>query len=465
MGLRDLYNNPLDGIDTYSLFHQKAKINTDWEASIFYNRAEGMIKYGFDELVGIILNIQATDEHIWQIDKNAKRMGLKAPMDMLNRLIKECNGIPPLKVEAIPDGYWCPAGTPFAQIRNTVEGFGEMVTWFEPRLMKGWWGSTSATRAFHMHQYLRAKQEEYGYDDSFMWRFHNFGYRGHQTDESAYWYDTAMAIFLPGTDAFHVARHLPNATLGSIPALAHKVTQQFDNEMDCYFRAIDMAAEDEATRVAIPIDTYDADRYTADFLLTLTAYARKKNVILVNRPDSGDTFGQAVDIWHKKRASNIQNTAVIIGEGMSLDRMMKSDARFEAQGVALNFINYGYGGANYADMTRDTLGWALKTCYSNKADRMKFGMTRLKQSTPGFVDVDYNPKSGNMTIVPEFETDNSLYDTIFEYNGFGLPQYYPQTWDDIQTTALIQDGKQKVINISSEIDDKIQVFKQKYGGK
>jgi nicotinamide phosphoribosyltransferase len=44
--------------------------------------------------------------------------------------------------------------------------------------MMAYFPSACATEALNMRKYLEEKKEEYGYDDSFLWRFHSFGFRG-----------------------------------------------------------------------------------------------------------------------------------------------------------------------------------------------------------------------------------------------------------------------------------------------
>src|SRR5206468_12259697 len=169
--LSQLRRNPLVLTDAYNLSHQDLKCNTDWEVSHMYNRAEGMILYGFSEIVNEVLSIQITHEMIDEANESAKRMNLNFPDKVFRRVVDELNGYVPLNVEALPEGTWCPKGTPFAQISNTVEGFGELVTWWEPIFMMAYFPSACATEAFNMRKYLVAEQNRFGYDNGFLWKF------------------------------------------------------------------------------------------------------------------------------------------------------------------------------------------------------------------------------------------------------------------------------------------------------
>lgn len=388
--LKDIRRNPLLLTDCYNLSHQRLKCNTDWEVSHMYNRREGMILYGLHETAMTILNTQITMEMVEEADEYAKMMGLIFPRELFERLVEECDGYLPLQVQTLPEGTWCPTGTPFMQNRNTVEGFGEIVTWFEGIFMHSYFPSSCATESFHMRRYLESKKEQYGYDDSFLWRLHSFGFRGHKSLEDAYWAGTAWNLFLHGTDDFHTVAHTPNAIIGSIPALAHKVTQQFDNEYDCFVHSIKASAKVGEKVVALVIDTYDAHRVINEYLIPLSEVAKAEGVHIVLRPDSGDTWQQVVDIYRIVSENGITNVTTIVGESMSFENVKKADEYFEANEVPLNFVFYGVGAGFYKTLERDTLGWAMKTAYSNGKPRMKVVKSNpFKQSIPNVVHLKY----------------------------------------------------------------------------
>lgn len=61
-----------------------------------------------------------------QID--AVEMDMPFPRKLFERVVDELNGRIPLCVQVLREGTFVPKGTPFAQISNTVEGFGELVS-------------------------------------------------------------------------------------------------------------------------------------------------------------------------------------------------------------------------------------------------------------------------------------------------------------------------------------------------
>ncbi|MDK2600461.1 nicotinate phosphoribosyltransferase [Bacillus stercoris] len=385
------------------------------------------------------------------------------------RVVNELNGYMPLKVELLPEGTYCPPGTPFGQIRNTVEGFGDLVTWLEPIFMHVHFPSTTTTQALRIRRYLEQKQRQYGYDDSFLWRAHSFGFRGHRSLEDAYWAATSWSMFLKGTDDIHVVPHISDdAVVGSISALAHKVTQQFDDEFEGFKYSIDKTAEAGKGIVALVIDTYDPYRVINDYLYPLATYARSKGIHIVLRPDSGDTWDQVVAAYRVVHRNKFDNVSAIIGEDMSYENMIKADQFFEEKNVPLNFVSYGIGGGFYNYANRDTLGFAMKTAFSNGSTRMKFSSVPIKRSIPGIV-TPYYDEHGDLRV--RFERDNipmdSAYEVVYYHDeNFDEPvykEYNEKHWAEVRDRALKQDMSQHIIYLDEEIRDEIDKFRAHYG--
>ncbi|OME54073.1 nicotinate phosphoribosyltransferase [Paenibacillus odorifer] len=468
--LKDLRSNPVRITDAYNLSHQRLKVNTDWEVSHMYNRSKPMILFGLLEIINNILDKQITFWMIDQVEEEANRMGLIFPRELWMRVVTECNGYIPIEVQTLPEGTWCPVGTPFAQIRNTVKGFGEMVTWFEGELMHSYFPSTTATQALRMRRYLEQKQRQYGYDDSFLLRLHSFGFRGHRSLEDAYWAGISWNLFLFGTDDLHTAFHTPSANIVSIAALAHKVTQQFDNEYEGYKYAIKATADAGEKILGIVIDTYDAYRFLDEYLIPLAKYAQELGVDISIRPDSEDTWKQVV-IAYKNISRHylpITNVSAIIGEGMDFENVKKADAYFEQHGVPLNFVSYGVGGGFYNYINRDTLGWAMKTAYSNGKDRMKFSENPIKRSIPGVVGL-YRNEFGDLIVGKEDNisvADANLYMTVYHHsNSFEAPymkEYNDSHWRSVQELGLSQNTEQANIYLSDDIRSEIGEFQRRY---
>lgn len=468
--LKDIRRNPIMLTDAYNLSHQHLKVNTDWEVSHIYNRKEGMILYGFSEIVESVLNIQLTHEMVDEAVMKARKMGLTFPTELFRRVVDEFNGYMPILVECLPEGTWVPKGTPFAQIRNTAKGFGELVTWLEGIFLHSAFPCGAATEAFFLRRYLENLMKTKGFDKSFLIRLHSFGFRGHRSLEDAYWAGTAWNLFLFGTDDFHTMIHTINANMGSISALAHKVTQQYDVEFAGYIHTVDATNEKGEKIVAIVIDTYDANRFIREYLVPVANYAKTFGIHVVIRPDSGDIRQQVIDIYKKVEQYGLANVSVIIGENMSFANVKQYDWFFEANGVPLTFVSYGIGGGFYNHINRDTLGFAMKTAFSNGKPRMKFGMDALKRSIPDKVVVFKN-EDGLLAVEREKvwmasgDKIQNLYEKIYQHDSrFEKPFVKIADWDETQARALqyIDKDLQDRIVLSEGINELVKEFEATY---
>jgi nicotinamide phosphoribosyltransferase len=270
---------------------------------------------------------------------------------------------------------------------------------------------------------------------------------------------------------------MPDAVIGSISALAHKVTQQYESEFDCFVHTIDETAKSGEKIVAMVIDTYDAWNVINNWVVPLTQYAKEKGVKVVWRPDSGDVFKQAVAIYEIAKKNELDNIAVIIGEGMSFEEVKNFDKMFEIYAVPLNFISYGIGAGFYKTIERDTLGWAMKTAYSNGEPRMKLVKSNpFKQSIPNRVHLTYNDDGELM--VCDGANSEGIYYAIYSYLdesdaeyakflGISLlgdrvfcAEYDSQCYEEISEYALMQDTSQERIILSKETQDLIRISKE-----
>lgn len=460
MGIKDIRNNILLLTDAYNLSHFELKENLDFDVSHIYNRSKPMILYGFNEMVINLLNTKIEVDMVEDAQDYARKMDMHFPFDMFYKIATEFGGRIPLRVQALPDGTWVPKGTPFAQISNTEDGFGELPTYWEAMFLHSYFASGCATEAFWLRKYLKDNNYE-------LHRFHSFGFRGHHSLEDAYWAGTAWNLFLTGTDDFHTKQHTPNANIKSIPATAHKSIQPFDDEMDAYRRAIDKATTYKQKMVALVIDTYDPWDVIEHKLATILNYAKERGIHVVFRPDSGDLLEQALAINRNYGIYN--NWSVIIGEGMSRDNIVEMDKKLIQFGFPVKKMSYGIGAGFYKHIDRDWLGHAMKTAYSNGAPRMKIVKSNpYKQSIPNMVNLIIND-DGKMMV--DYTRDgpkhDGLYVDVYHYDErSSKPKMNRQTWDEIQAIALknlepkyLQMG----IKLSPLVETTILEFKERYG--
>lgn len=448
--------NIIEDTDFYNTVHHWMKKPLNWEGSHIYMRNRPGILFGMNELVhAITAPVKAKD--LLDAEAKAKSMGCKDfPSDMWRKVIYEFGGFLPLKIEALPEGTWCPKGTPIVQIRNTVAGMGELITWIEARLLGNFFQSGCATEAYTIAKYLK----EHNFP---MNRVHSFARRSYPTEELAIQGGKAWNLFLTGSDDLHVA----DGRIASIPASAHKVVQTFNEEFESYVYALSQAYVRGYKAVSIPIDTFNPYRFVSDYAEKLAVMAEQMGITLVFRPDSGDVVHQTVLLYNKTAKHGISwKQNVIIGEGMTYDKMVEYD-QILSDKVPLGNIFYGIGGGFHKHINRDYLGYAMKTCYAD-GDRMKFSADPVKQSLPGFIGIVNFGKTLEVRAVEHMGSENNMLRTIYEFdpNKSSNPQ---RLCDNIETLYNVDFKspllKQESVLIDYRLAEKIQKMREKYLNK
>jgi len=110
-------------------------------------------------------------------------------------------------------------------------------------------------------------------------------------------------------------------------------------------------------------------------------------------------------------------------------------------------LTWGIGAGFYNDLERDTLGWSMKTCFSNKKDRMKYTDSSIKRSIPGKVTLQR--KDERLVVYPQTQTQ---YDSDYVV----LNKAIPLTFKKIKENANIQDTIQNEIILSHELQAKMK---------
>lgn len=268
---------------------------------------------------------------------------------------------------------------------------------------------------------------------------------------------------MTGTDDFHSIKHATGGQL-SIAATAHKTIQQFDDELEAYYYSIDQAHNQGLKIVALVIDTYDPWRFIKHYSKKIAEYASDKAMTVVFRPDSGDVEKQAMELYAIMSNNGLlANTSCIIGEGMDFKKIKEYDALFEEYGMDLKWFNYGLGAGYYKHLNRDTLGFAMKTAYSNGADRMKFSADPIKQSIPGRIRLEREGDKITVRAGDEFTANHytNLLKEIYYSEGFPNTHQPPSY---IQTKANASRAKVNdvTLELSYAVQAKIEKFREKY---
>lgn len=445
--------NPISLTDRYSLSHYILKENLDYDISLLFNRGKPMILNGFNKIINDLLHIKLTERIVREEELKAKKEGGPFPIDMWMKIVEKFNGYLPLKVEGLEDGTWVPRNAPFVKISNTEKGFGEIPSWNESVCMEAFFTSGCATEAFKMRKYLDKNNLSSN-------RIHSFQSRSHRSTEDRLRASMAWDLFLDGSDDFITSGVTGYHAI--VPAEAHKVIQQFDDELSAYIHGIDATVKAGLKILSIVIDTYDPIRFIKKYAEIVARRGKEKGLHIVFRPDSGNVFEQTCMLYDLMLRIGCEKfTSVIIGEGMTFNKIKQYDNSFKYRGVPLSWVYYGMGGGFHNHITRDYLGFAMKTSFSNGKPRMKFSADPIKRSIAG--DVDLFKDKNNEMFVDLANKQGGLYRTIYYHDKYLIkPSFKRQSWKEIKAIASIQSDRQKVIKVSDDVNKMMSDIEKVY---
>jgi nicotinamide phosphoribosyltransferase len=353
------------------------QLNDDWYVNFFSKRKDEVI----DEYVQVLKDSLGLTE--------VETKHIEALHD-LNYL--------PIKIKALPEGWWVNVGVPVFTITNTLPEFYWLVNFLETSLSADLWKlSTSATIAANYKEVLTEWAEKTGDANFVPLQGHDFSFRGMSSTHDAGMTGMGHLLSFMGTDtipAIMNAKKYYNAKgpVGlSVPATEHAVmcANGKETEVETFRRLI---TEIYPTGiVSIVSDTWNLfdvlTKYTVE--LKDEILNRKPNALglakVVFRPDSGDPvdiicgtlFEMAVEpeekgaiecLWDvfggtiNEKGYKVLNERVglIYGDSITLERADEICRRLEAKGFASTNVVFGIGSYTYNYVTRDSCGFAMK---------------------------------------------------------------------------------------------------------
>lgn len=376
------------------------------------------------------------------------------PMDHLEDL--HDLGHLPLCIKSLPEGSLCPLRVPCITLYNTVPRFYWITNFIETILSNVLWGAmTSATIAYEYKKILNkwAKETE-GILEFVQWQGHDFSMRGMMGLEAAVISGSAHLLSFTGTDTIPAIDFLEryyNADCekeligGSVPATEHSVmcTGGKETELQTYVRLLTEVYPSGI--VSIVSDTWDFWRVLTETLPLLKSIIISRDGKLVIRPDSGnpvliicgdpdakvgspeykgalqilfETFGgHSTENGYRHLDKHI---GLIYGDSITLDRCQEICKRLAEKGFSSTNVVFGIGSYTYQYVTRDTLGFAMKSTYSeiNEIPQIIFKDPKtdngIKKSAKGLLRVNEDfTLSENVSWAEE---RGGLLDIVFE-NG------------------------------------------------
>lgn len=380
-------------------------------------------------------------------------------------------GYLPIRIKALDEGTLSPVGqnekmgVPQLSIVNTNPEFFWLPNFLESLMSSSLFlPTTSATSAFLYKKELVRHAKKTGYLTNLGhlgFSMHDFSMRGMALSEAALVSGMGhLAVFngsetlsaIPGVCEYYGADYTKELVAGTVAATEHSVMSaaMFEGftslkEKENYIRLL-TEVYPNAPFLSIVSDTRDYKDVVANILPSIKDIIMSRPGRLVVRPDSGDPVdiicgdpNSSDEFYHKGTYELLWNTfggtvngrgfkvldshvGIIYGDAITLARQKEIYRRLESKGFAATNLVLGVGSYTYQYISRDTLGFALKTSavMINGEWRAVYkepktaGQTINKNSYRGFVKVFYD--KGEMVAedgIP-FEEEGGLLTTVFE---------------------------------------------------
>ena len=320
-----------------------------------------------------------------KIDEADEKCRVYFGADYFNRegweyILNEHGGRLPVVIKAVPEGTDVPTGNVLVTIENTDPKCFWLTNYLETMLVEVWYPITVATLSNYVRRKLLGYLRRTGSDEGIDFMFHDFGYRGVSSQESAALGGAAHLLNFNGTDNIAgiemLREYYEPATedpIGmSIPASEHSTITSWgeEHEVDAFRN---MLTSYPTGPVACVSDSYNIWRACTEYWGTeLRMLINGRDGFLVVRPDSGDPplvdvkclklLGEALGANENDKGFKVLNPHVrlIQGDGVEYDTLDPIlDAMIHDSWAAEN-IAFGSGGGLLQKLNRDTQRFAFK---------------------------------------------------------------------------------------------------------
>lgn len=432
-----------------------------------------LIFYGLQQIMNEILHDPITMEEIDESDKffkTAKNGGqFRWNREVWEKVVKENNGIIPIKIEALPDGSTTFPGEPVIQI-TAKDGYGEMAAWFETKLLQVWANSERASLMRNWLEYNKNLVKECTNEDlnddqvtaKAQKMIVDFSDRSSMTPQESEWLGMGSLTVSPTTSTISAAYRAfkdngdrPVANL-AMPSIPHRVVQSYKHEKDAYLAVYDFTKGGVGSYVA---DCYDFRNAVTKYLVPLALRADKENkeeglnTIICARPDSGDPYEEVKFVLDEavkaglykevtardgRKLKVMTTLKVVQADGMKITTMKDINKRLIEAGYSpVDCVSYGVGGFLHDALSRSNMSAAQKLCEVGLERRpaMKCPLDEpVKESIPGRVKI-VREGEGKPTVKMADEDGKNEYITWFDgIDGHGVE--YKEKFDDVKNRVL-----------------------------
>jgi nicotinamide phosphoribosyltransferase len=298
---------------------------------------------------------------------------------MWDHIVDNLGGLLPVRICAVAEGTVVPVRNVMMTIRNTDKKCASLTNFLETILLQVWFPTTVATYSRECKKIILKYLIDTGTPEAIQFKFHDFGYRGVSSDESAMIGGAAHLVNFMGTDTVAGIEMLMiyyNAEMCGfgIPASEHSTMTSWgkENEGKAYENMLDQYP---TGLVACVSDSWDIDNAVDKIWgQDLHDKVMKRDGTLVIRPDSGDPVSVTLRIVESlgKRFGFTTNdkgykvldphVRIIQGDGVNIESIEAILSNFKAHGWSADNIAFGAGGKLLQAHDRDEQQFAIKCC-------------------------------------------------------------------------------------------------------
>ena len=334
---------------------------------------------GVQDLAQYIASIRITREEIDYAERIWALHGEPFDRAMWDYIADKLDGILPLRISAVPEGFLVNNQNILCVIENTDKFCWSLTTWIEtPALRAIWYPTTVGTTSYYIKQEILAYLEKSGDPTSIGFKLHDFGARGVSSLESARIGGAAHLANFLGTDTMSAIIHImdvygDDVSGYSIPAAEHSTITSWGRagEVEAYRNMLKQFAKPGAI-LAVVSDSYDIYNACKMWGTELKDEVIASGATVVIRPDSGDPvevlpkmfniLGEKCGFTRNAKGYKVLNNVRIIwGDGInsvSLSSILRCVV--DVGGWSADNIAFGMGGGLLQQCDRDTLKFAMK---------------------------------------------------------------------------------------------------------
>lgn len=334
--------------------------------------------------------------------------------EMWDHIVDNLGGNLPIRICAVAEGTVVPVKNALMTIENTDTKCAPLTNFLETILLQVWYPTTVATYSRECKKIILKYLEETGDPNLIPFKFHDFGYRGVSSDESAMIGGAAHLVNFMGTDTVAGIEMLMmyyNADMCgfSIPASEHSTMTSWgkDNEGKAYENMLDTYP---TGLVACVSDSWDIDN-AVDKIWGQDLHDKimKRDGTLVIRPDSGDpveitlriveSLGKRFGFTTNEKGFKVldPHVRIIQGDGVNLESIEAILANFKKNGWSADNIAFGAGGKLLQAHDRDEQQFAIK-CSSITIDGIETDVYKQPKTDP-----TKNSKRGRLKLVQDLD--------------------------------------------------------------